>query len=65
MAKWNAEASIKEALFVCLSKKMLTLEEKKHINLITFSLNSMLHHDTNGSPQAQMEIVAYRPICKL
>ena len=64
MAKWNAEASIKEALFVCLSKKMLTLEEK-NINLITFSLNSMLHHDTNGSPQTQMEIVAYKPICKL
>lgn len=28
MAKWNAEALIKEALFVCLSKKMLTLEDK-------------------------------------
>ena len=59
MAKWNAEALIKEAMFVC--PKNVDPRRKKHINLIIFSFNSMIHPNTNGSPQAYIRIVAHKP----
>lgn len=61
MAKWNAEALIKEAMFVC--PKNVDPRRKKHINLITFSFNLMIHPNTwqSTSLYKNIRIVAHKP----